>query len=242
MLNLSHAYLTLNGQDILQDISFSLDKGDTLAIIGPSGCGKSSLLLSIAGIHPLTSGNLQTTFSHQSLILQNGGLFPWKSVYANIKLSFLNMPAPDSCQTDLIHSVASRLHIDHLLNKFPFQLSGGEKQRVAVARSLVTNPDLLLLDEPSSALDAMNKEAFWHLLIELQKAYHLSFILVTHTIEEALLLGKKIAIMSDGKLIEVLENPFFGNPQLHETYEFYTHMLTLKKKLHDLGGQSHAHL
>lgn len=236
MLNLNSVFLTLNQKNILNAISLTLEPSDTLAIIGPSGCGKSSLLLSIAGIHPISAGTLNLSSDKLSLILQNGGLFPWKSAKDNILLSLLNSGLSLTEQHHLVSHMAQELKITHLLDKFPDNLSGGEKQRVAVARSLVTKPDLLLLDEPSSALDSMNKSNFQNLLLDVQRQYQLTFVIVTHNIEEALFLGKKIAIMHNGHIHAIEPNPFFGLQERGKNYDFYKQTLILQDTLASLGG------
>lgn len=236
MLKLDAVNLHLQQKQILHEISLQLDQGDTLAIIGPSGCGKSSLLLCMAGIYQISSGTIDKESNHLSLILQNGGLFPWKKVQDNIQLSLINTALPKDQQIDLVKQIATQLKILHLLPKYPLQLSGGEKQRVAVARSLVTKPDILLLDEPSSALDAMNKNHFQELLLSIQKQYHLTFVIVTHNIEEAIFLGKKIAIMADGKIQEILDNPMFGLKERGKNYAFYQQVLHIQELLERLGG------
>ncbi|MGL4346042.1 MAG: ATP-binding cassette domain-containing protein [Cellulosilyticaceae bacterium] len=235
-MTLNSIGLTLNDQTILHQISLSLRKGETLAIIGPSGCGKSSLLLSIAGIHRISSGSIDTQSHHLSLILQNGGLFPWKCIRDNIALSLINTTHTKSEINALIEAMAQDLHIAHLLDRFPHQLSGGEKQRVAVARSLITKPDILLLDEPSSALDALNKHQFQDLLVILQQRYDLTFIVVTHHIEEAVFLGQKIAIMNNGGLLEILDNDFYGHTDRAKDYAFYQQTIALQERLETLGG------
>ncbi|MGL4738308.1 MAG: ABC transporter ATP-binding protein [Cellulosilyticaceae bacterium] len=238
MLKLDAVNLHLQQKQILHQISLELDQGDTLAIIGPSGCGKSSLLLCIAGIYHTSSGTIDLGSDHLSLILQNGGLFPWKKVQDNIQLSLINTALPKDQQMDLVKKMAQQLKISHLLPKYPLQLSGGEKQRVAVARSLVTSPDILLLDEPSSALDAMNKNHFQEFLLSLQKQYHLTFVIVTHNIEEAVFLGKKIAIMVDGKIIKTCDNPMFGLKERGKNYDFYQQVLQVQELLEHHGGHS----
>ncbi|MGL4772722.1 MAG: ABC transporter ATP-binding protein, partial [Clostridium sp.] len=210
MLKIKELSLKLNNKEILKNISLTLNKGETLSIIGPSGCGKSTLLLTLGGIHENFTGDILSSSKKTSLILQNGGLFPWKTVYENIEFSMINLKISKEEKKKRIEEISNSLNISKLLNKYPNDLSGGERQRVAVSRSLILNPDVLLLDEPSSALDSMNKDNFQNLLMELQKKLNLTFIIVTHNIEEAIFLGKKIAIMSNGEIKSIKDNPLYG--------------------------------
>ncbi len=221
MLEVKNLYKSYGERNILKNISFSLDKGETLSIIGPSGCGKSTLLLSLAELNDITNGEIKDKFRDKALILQNNSLFPWKTIKQNIELGLISRRFSKVDINKEINLIAEDLNITHILDKYPSEVSGGERQRAAVARSLVLNPDLLLLDEPSSALDSINKEKFQNLLCKLQEKYNMVYIIVTHNIEEAVVLGKKIAVMSNGKIKKIIDNPYYGRHDIRKSYEFF---------------------
>lgn len=221
MLEVKNLYKSYGERNILKNISFSLDKGETLSIIGPSGCGKSTLLLSLAELNEISSGEIKDKFRDKALILQNNSLFPWKTIKQNIELGLISRKFSKVDINKEINLIAEDLNITHILDKYPSEVSGGERQRAAVARSLVLNPDLLLLDEPSSALDSINKEKFQNLLCKLQEKYNMAYIIVTHNIEEAVVLGKKIAVMNNGKIKKIIDNPYYGRHDIRKSYEFF---------------------
>ncbi|HAX73726.1 MAG TPA: ABC transporter ATP-binding protein [Firmicutes bacterium] len=234
MLNIKNVAVTYPERDILKNISFSLNKGETIAIIGPSGCGKSTLLLALAGLKSISNGEISNTFSDSGLILQNHGLFPWKTVKKNL---LLGLKSRKYCKEKMelkINEITTQLKINHLLHQYPNQLSGGEKQRVAVARVLVYNPELLLLDEPSSALDSLNKRNFQSLLLQIQKKYGMSYIIVTHDIEEAVFLGQKVFVMQDGEIKSVIENQCYHQVD-RKSYDFFDKCNEVRSELEKFG-------
>ena len=231
MLQLNELSLTLGKREILKDISFSLGKGETLSIIGPSGCGKSTLLLAIANLKEKTMGEMMNDFEETALILQHHGLFPWKTIEQNIKLPLVTRSFSKQETQAIVNDIAAKLNIDHLLGNYPSQVSGGERQRVAVARILSLKPQLLLLDEPSSALDSINKERFQTLLLNIQQEYQMAYIIVTHQIEEAVFLGQKIAIMKEGRIQEIIDNPYYGQQDIRKTYTFFDKCNEIRARL-----------
>ena len=237
MLEVKNLYVSYGERDILKNISFSLSKGETLSIIGPSGCGKSTLLLSIANLKENTSGNISNEFKDTNLILQSNGLFPWKTIRENIQLGLIIKGISKDKIEKSTEKIASNLNIEHILDKYPSEVSGGEKQRAALARALVLDSDLLLMDEPSSALDSINKENFQNILCKIQKEYNMSYIIVTHNIEEAVILGKRIAIMIDGEIKKIIENPYYGQGDARKSYEFFDKCNELRAILEENGEE-----
>lgn len=235
MLSVKNLYANYGKRDILKNISFSLGKGETLSIIGPSGCGKSTLLLTLADLKEFNSGEVQDNFKDKGLILQNHGLFPWKTIKENILLGLIAKETSKEDAEKLTSYIAMSLNITHILNKYPAEVSGGEKQRAAVARVLVLNPELLLMDEPSSALDSINKEIFQNLLCKIQRDYNISYIIVTHNIEEAVILGKRIAIMVNGEIKSIIDNSCYGKDDIRKTYEFFDKCTEVRVLLETLG-------
>jgi NitT/TauT family transport system ATP-binding protein len=214
---------------ILDNISFEVSKGDTLSIIGPSGCGKTTLLQILGGLLPATDGRVsidgedihkprkKTTF-----IFQDFGLLPWETAEENAGLSMRikGIGKPERQQT--VGLLFDDLGISGQKHSYPVQLSGGEKQRVAIARSLAVNPDLLLMDEPFSALDAMTREKLQDIILAKWRERKFTAIIVTHNIEEAVFLGRRIMIMGDkpAKIKNIIDNPGFGmdNFRLRDEY------------------------
>lgn len=182
---------------ILRDINLKLKKGECLVVLGGSGCGKSTLLNTIAGLVETDSGEILHNYSQEtkpriSMIFQNYGLFPWKTVKNNIILP-LKIKGQKVDEEKLIE-IARKLKIEQLLDKYPNQLSGGQKQRVAIGRAFLCDVDILLLDEPFSALDPVISVNLQHELRKNMKEKNISSVLVTHNIDEALFWGNRIAV------------------------------------------------
>lgn len=211
--NITFAY----GSTPVLDLSLELATGELYALIGPSGCGKSTLLRMLCGIIQPQSGNLsyngRTTSARSPLpslcnigyVPQNYGLLEWKDVKSNILLPLLlkrTQPNPE----DFGH-IISTLGLDALLGRYPGELSGGQKQRVALARAFVARPDILLLDEAFSALDAFTAEASQKLFLELWQDYKATTLFITHNIYEAASMGRKILLMQSGGKISKIIDP-----------------------------------
>ncbi len=230
--NVSLSYQPHNGLEIkaLQNINLSFAPGERWAVIGPSGCGKSSLLLLLAGLLSPTSGEIrlnnkpfQKPQPEVALILQDHGLFPWKTVLENAMLGLVLQKVPKLAAREKASGILTSLGIGEQKDKYPTQLSGGQRQRVAIARALALEPKYLLMDEPFSALDALTREQLQAMVLELWKSLGFTMILVTHSIEEAVFLGGKIAIFSPapGKIIKILDNTTSEEPLSRNSPEFY---------------------
>lgn len=214
----------------LGPISMKIQSGDIIAIIGPSGCGKSTFLHVLSGIIRDYSGNaalngtqLNPKLHSIGFIPQNFGLLPWKNVEKNCLLSLKIKQKPINQATqERIHYIIDKLNIGDLMDRYPKELSGGQKQRVSIARAFIMNPDLLLMDEPFSALDALTREEAQELFIDVWNQYKPTTVFVTHSIEEAIYMGKKIVIMSHcpGTIVEVLDNPLFNTENLRQNEEY----------------------
>jgi len=224
-------------EKVLKNINLEVKKGESLAVIGPSGCGKTTLLYLLAGLEEADRGTIKINSQlltgirdRSGVILQDYGLFPWKTVYNNLALGLKIRGAAGQEIKEKVNSALKRLKISELKDKYPAELSGGQKQRVAVGRALVLAPDLLLMDEPFSALDALTREEMQNLILEIHARENFTYVLVTHDIAEAAFLGHKIAVIKEGKIAAVLENPHFGEKALREKEEFFE----LQKKLRNL--------
>ena len=207
--NLNHSYDadTL----ILQDINLDISKGERVAILGPSGCGKSTLLRLIAGLEKQKTGLIKINDFEVSsenaflppekrkvgLVVQEKALFPHLSVQQNICFGIRDKRDRDS----IAQSLMGLLKIDSLKNKYPHEISGGEQQRVALARSMAPNPSLLMLDEPFSALDVDLKNNLYEEISNLFSERNITVLLVTHDLKEAEIMTTRQLKMEKGKLI-----------------------------------------
>lgn len=242
--NVSVTYKTEAGDhEALSGVDLSLAHGSSCVIIGPTGCGKTSLLYLMAGLvkplsgsvlvdgEPLISIRLST-----SLILQQHGLFPWKNAFENAALGLTLRGADKPERSAIIQTLMKDIGIWDVRDSFPGQLSGGQKQRVAIARSLATRPDLLLMDEPFSALDSMTREALQNLVLGLWRDRAFTAVLVTHSIEEAVFLGSRIVVLSPrpGRLVSIIENPGMGDESYRQTEEFYSRCSEIRQLVKDL--------
>lgn len=239
---LTFAYVP--GRPILEDFSWEAARGEAWALIGPSGCGKSTLLMLIAGLRQPTGGELlvdgqalQRPRPRTGLILQDYGLLPWATVRQNAALglrirSFYGL---DGTHTPLDEDLGAldarvkywleRLSIDHVADQYPSQISGGQRQRAAIARTLALQPDLLLMDEPFGALDALTREDLQNLTLELRAEQGLTTVIVTHNIEEAVTMGQRILVLRQPPNREtiVVDNPAAGRPDYRSSNEFFAH-------------------
>ncbi|MDD2390665.1 MAG: ATP-binding cassette domain-containing protein [Desulfobacterales bacterium] len=223
---------------VLKDVSLSLPRHDSLAVVGPSGCGKSTLLLMISGLMPASGGTIRldkTVCKGPSrdvgVVFQQYGLFPWKTTQDNILLGarIQDIDVPDTVFSEL----KQELGIEGLDHLYPNQLSGGQRQRVALARALLLNPRLLMLDEPFAALDAITREHLQNHLLSVFQHRGFSFILVTHNIEEAIFLGRRIVLMDPGikGIHSIVDNPGMGEPDYREHPDFFHKVLEIRRLL-----------
>ncbi|KAB2954222.1 ABC transporter ATP-binding protein [Heliorestis acidaminivorans] len=198
------------------ELQFEIPQGAVLGLFGPSGCGKSITLRCLAGLLEPDQGFIkvgeQTFFDNKQKIFvparkrkigflfQNYALFPHLTVEKNITFGLKDLPKEE--QKKKAHSILTKMRLVGFENRYPFQLSGGQQQRVALARTLVTDPSLLLLDEPFSALDSQVKSKLEKEVIELKNAYSGTMILVSHSLEEAYRLCSHIAVMENGRILQ----------------------------------------
>lgn len=197
---------------VFENFSLEISRGETWAILGPSGCGKTTLLYLLAGLRFPIGGSIEIEGErltrprpHSGLILQDYGLLPWSTVRENVELGLRlrkfygedGTHAPINFQPrNSVPYWLERLGIDDVVDKYPSQLSGGQRQRTAIARTLALEPDLLLMDEPFSSLDAVTREDLQNLTLSLCKENNLTLVVVTHAIEEAVVLGRKILVLN----------------------------------------------
>jgi NitT/TauT family transport system ATP-binding protein len=215
MLEIKKLSVAYDESTILNEINLQVSDGEIYTIVGPSGCGKSTLLKAVAGLLSGYSGDILfngiplSTKKHTiGYIPQSYGLLSWKTVEQNIALALKIKKLPlmkedKSVVGDALKRVGLLAH----KKKFPGALSGGQKQRVAIARAFVLEPDVLLMDEPFSALDAMTKEDMQQFFLNIWRGRAGSTLFITHDIEEAVFLGKKVVVMLPGQAVRILESP-----------------------------------
>ena len=235
MLDIKDLKLAYENKPVLNGMNMHLSSGESLAIIGPSGCGKSTLLCIIAGLLSHYEGEILIDNKPISemqrsvgLALQDNNLFPWLTVYKNLSLGLKARGYKKGEIKEKIEALAKELRITHLLKRYPLSLSGGERQRVAIGCILVWQPKLLLLDEPSSALDAFHKERFQDFILDIKKQYPMTLVFVTHSIEEAIVLGEKIMIMGTNGTYRIYENELYGMENIRESMTFYKKCLEIR--------------
>ncbi|MDO8880345.1 MAG: ABC transporter ATP-binding protein [Coriobacteriia bacterium] len=235
--------------DALHSLDLSIDDGEPIAIIGPSGCGKSTLLLATAGLVAPTSGSVRVGDEpvvgprlHTALILQDFGLLPWKTVMHNaaLGLEIRRVPAPERAR--LVTEALERVGLAEFANAYPGELSGGMRQRLAVARALALEADLLLMDEPLSALDALTREDLQGLLLDIWRQRGHTSVLVTHSIEEAVYLGRRVVVLTPrpGRVAAIVENPEMGDDDFRDTPAFYERCAELRRLLAAEGAFGEA--
>ena len=237
--DLTVKYQTKNEEILALDrLNINIGKGEIHTFIGPSGCGKSTFLYVLSGILQDYSGSvlidgqiINPKSQRIGLILQNYGLLPWKTVYQNAMLGvkIKNQPPME----EYSNYIFRKLGIDNLLNRYPKELSGGQQQRVALARAFILKPDLLLMDEPFSALDAISREEMQELFLNIWKENNVTTIFITHSVDEALYLGRKIVVFSPspGRILKVIDNPCFQLDNLRYRDEYYDMSMKLRKIL-----------
>ena len=201
--NISKSWVNSGGfKQSLKDVSFSVSRNEFLCIIGPSGCGKTTLLKIIAGIVPSTEGTISlegkkisNTCSCRAMVFQEPTLYPWKTVAENVELGLIFRKIDPEKRKAVVSEKISLAGLNGYENYYPNQLSGGMKQKTQLARALAINPEIVLLDEPFAAMDEILKSKFDSYLLDIWERERKTFILVTHSIEEALMLADRIIIM-----------------------------------------------
>lgn len=200
---------------ILDNLSFDVKKGEILSIIGPSGCGKTTLLMTLIGLYIPNSGNIfmdeknitniEVDKRKMGLIFQDYSLFENMNVVKNVSyaLKFSKDKIKRESRNDIAINMLKNLGLKNHLYKYPSQLSGGERQRVAIARTLVLEPEIILFDEPLSALDAESKTSFKKLIFEIREKYINTMIYVTHDQEDAFSMADRIMVMNEGKINQI---------------------------------------
>ena len=228
------------GKPVFTDLSFSLPPGATLALVGPSGCGKSTFLHILAGLIKDYEGTaaINPPQARRSLVMQNFGLFPWKRAGENVELPLTLSGLGRAELRAKAEAALAELGLEGLGKRYPAQLSGGQRQRLALGRALIADPEILLLDEPFSSLDAITRENLQNLLINIWRGRSLTCVLATHSIEEAVFLGGRILVMGGRptRLVADLANPGFGRPEARFEPQYFELVSRVRHLLENSGG------
>ncbi len=237
--NISHAYHGLEGETLaLSHLSFSLKQGDFVSIVGPSGCGKSTLLSIISGLIPPENGSVVLNGSHIGYMLQKDHLLEWRSVYRNIILGLEIQHKISSETKEKALKLLKQYGLEQFANAKPSELSGGMRQRVALIRTLILEPDLLLLDEPFSALDYQTRLSVSDDIGQIIRREGRTAILVTHDLAEAISLGDRVIVLTERPgsvktIVPITFPPGKNTPLLRRnTPEFNEYFHTIWKELH----------
>jgi len=216
ILKINNISLSTHKYDILDDVSFSCKSNEFISIIGPSGCGKSTLLRIIAGLIKPTAGTctyknriIKEPINNISFVFQDFALLPWLTNIDNIKLGLSRFKLDEKQKTKKSIDLLTKLQLEHFADLYPNILSGGMKQRISIARALISKPNILLMDEPFSALDQLTADTLRTDVLYMLKQKNISVnlvILVSHNVEEVVALSNKVIILSDKptKIKEIL--------------------------------------
>ena len=214
-----HQYRPARGRPVLALDRISLDIGDRefLALLGPSGCGKSTLLYLLGGFLPLQEGGISVNGkdvtgpgADRGIVFQHFALFPWKSVRDNVLYGLEKQRLARDERLRIAQEYIDLVHLTGFEDAFPSQLSGGMKQRVAIARTLAIDPDVLLMDEPFGALDAQTRHIMQEELLSIWRRSPKTVVFVTHDVREAVLLADRVAVMTarPGRIKRIVETRF----------------------------------
>ncbi|MPY71497.1 MAG: ATP-binding cassette domain-containing protein [Alphaproteobacteria bacterium] len=203
--NVGHTYRPPRGRPVtaLEEVSLEVAENEFLALLGPSGCGKSTLLYLIGGFLPIESGGISVGGTpvaapgpDRGVVFQHFALFPWKTVRENVLYGLEKQRLPKAEREARAAAFIEMVHLDGFEDSYPSQLSGGMKQRVAIARTLAMDPGTLLMDEPFGALDAQTRSLMHEELLAILKRTAKTVVFVTHDVQEAVLLADRVAVMT----------------------------------------------
>lgn len=216
--NVSLTYSTLNSSiDALAGVTLTVNQGDFISFVGPSGCGKTSLLKIVAGFLIPTKGSaffenkiINGPGWERGIVFQQSSLFPWLNVAENVEFGLKMRKIPKKERKEIVHYYLTMVKLRDFHDKFPYELSGGMQQRVALARVLVNDPKILLMDEPFGALDALTREHMQEELLQIWRRTKKTILFVTHSVEEAVYLSTKVVVFSErpGQILSCVPSSF----------------------------------
>lgn len=195
--------ITTNEVEVLDGVNLEINKGEFLVLVGPSGCGKSVFLDIVAGLTSATSGSvyqdgelIEGANEKVGYVFQQYALFPWRNALANVELGLEVRGVEKEARRAVAKELLAKFGLSGFEDRFPYQLSGGMQQRVAISRALATNPEVLLMDEPFAALDAQTREILQSELLRIWEGTDTTVVFVTHSIEEAVFLADRVVVMT----------------------------------------------
>ncbi len=242
-VELGHVYDSDRGRTTaLGNITLTIDRGEFVCVLGPSGCGKTTLLNILAGFIAPSHGNIRVDgraiegpSSERGVVFQDYSLFPWLTAQANVEFGLRMAGRAARERADIARELLKLVGLPEAGPKYPFELSGGMKQRIAIARALATRPSLLLMDEPFAALDAMTRSALQTKLLDIHSQERPTILFVTHNIAEALVLGSRLIVMSPnpGRIVEDIRLDLprprrRTSPRFNELYEHVARAIGLE--------------
>jgi NitT/TauT family transport system ATP-binding protein len=221
---------------VFQNIDLQIGEREIVSVVGPSGCGKTTLLRAIDGLVPLTQGEIRVDGNKVvgppqgvAVVFQHFGLFPWKTVYENVAYGLRLAKAPKERIAQAVPEYIDMVGLKGFEKAYPYQLSGGMQQRTGLARALATDPHVLLMDEPFAAIDAQTREILQFELLRIWESRPMSMVFVTHSIEEAVLMGDRVVVLRGrpSSIHEVIETGLprprtrdvFSSPRFNEVRE-----------------------
>ena len=233
----------------LDGVDFAVSKGEIVAITGPSGCGKTTMLRIIMGLETASGGEVISRGRRvtgcgydRSLVFQHAELLPWRNAKANVEFGLELKGVAPGVRSTVADRYLAMVGLTHAAERLPLQLSGGMKQRVGIARALATDPDVLLMDEPFGALDAQTREDLQNQLLDIHAQTQKTIIIVTHDLDEAILLADRVVVMKAGKVDGILTveipRPRGKLAGLRGNAEFGRKRLLLWERLQEQGAHA----
>ncbi len=231
----NQVFFAFGEQQVLKEVNLLLEQGVSYALIGKSGSGKTTILNLIAGFLKPDQGTVsingtivQKTRRETAVLFQELGLLPWQTVAEAVSMP-LKLRGQKQGVDAVVGVLLQKMGLEKYKNKYPQELSGGEQQRVALARTLIGEPDTILMDEPTSALDATTKEELQRLIRWEQQKRQATLLFVTHDIEEAMVLGQYILLLKEDGTISKMENPYYFTKNAREQLGFYEECIKLRR-------------
>ncbi|MCM2435801.1 ABC transporter ATP-binding protein [Agrobacterium rosae] len=216
-LRLESVTIAYGDKIILENIDLTIANGEIICLIGASGCGKSTLLNAVAGLIPIRSGSILLNdepvvgpSADRVMVFQDDAVFPWMKVRENVEFGLKIKGLPEGERNRIVEEKLATVELSHAANLYPRELSGGMRKRVDLARALAVSPQMILMDEPYGALDAMTKERLQVQFLKVCEETNATSLFVTHDIEEALFLGDRIVVLgrNPGHVAHVIDVPF----------------------------------
>jgi NitT/TauT family transport system ATP-binding protein len=251
--DVNHTYRPPRGRPVLalDGVSLEVKEREFLALLGPSGCGKSTLLYLLGGFLPVESGSISVAGKtvagpgpDRGIVFQNFALFPWKTVRQNILYGLEKQKMPKAERERRAQELIELVHLAGFEDSYPSQLSGGMKQRVAIARTLAVEPGILLMDEPFGALDAQTRALMHEELLAIMRRAPKTVVFVTHDVREAVYLADRVAVMSarPGRIKELvtIDRPEGAGPDIINTPAFADKVDHLWRMVRDEAIQAQA--